>query len=1004
MPDVAPAAPPPSVVDASVAQWLPGDANDEHAARAQSRTEARTTGDLGGAWSAPALHQALVKQFPDVVEAYHAGSDQFIKADPALIEHGFRQGQVTFRADQTLHVQRPDGSIVPVAGAAISDELNAGGHIASPRAARDQELAQKVASTGGAVSAGIRGAARGASTALLGIPFTDLGLTAPEAEEAAALKEGHPLVSGLTEAGGMLAAAAATGGGLAGAAEEGAAAGVGKGLAGRLATHGVRGAVEMAELAHTDLVSEEALGGPELTAEKYWSTIGKEALGGAVLGAGGAGVSELLGAGRRAVVGALTKRATAADLEGVAAKAAGGYKPGGVGEALVKIQSVLSGADAEGTEAIRNAGVQNQSAEARALRQTAQNIAEVRAGAVKDITENLGALVEKTDAVTDELKGATKREHLKALVNSPLGEEIATHANESVRGVQDEVEQMLADRVKYGHSGDLKALQTQLDGFSAKMTKAVEAGDQAEMFALLDDTKREVGKWSKAFQRSSVQGKPLAVMQAKEVFARLGDIDRGGGLYESLRKNLEDEAVWGKAGVSQKAFNAAWTDYIAAQKGLSETGASVTTKVGERNFGQGIYKVDQGKVEKYVGGLINPHNDLQHQAMANYIQAAKRLAGAVDDHLELPPAKQAAVSAVKANAILAEKSLADIGVKLAKVNQIKMLTDAGRGSFGALYGHMLGGAVGGGIGALVSPDDRGAGAAVGGMLGMGLAGLSNPGKNIMRLAQIESVLRTADEKMGGAVARFFSRGERAAVEAEGPGLGARAKKAAQTVNRGRQESDRDATRREYERRVAALTPMSDLDAMHARMAPHYERLQGSAPKTASALGQTAATVVGYALSKLPGVEMADPLTGKPGEPSYSEMATFNRRMETLEDPDRFAEDFEKGRITTDQVDAYRNAFPARFEELQGKVQQALLEHAQAGKPVPFQQRVTLGMLLDIETDPSLSKPSMAHATATYATAPMPPDKPPGNGGRKGNDASSRGNAMMTPAQRLGSAM
>ena len=909
---------------------------------------------------------SLAGRFPETVSTFVGG--RHVDLPPDQAQKAIADGTALLPKNVDLHVRLADGSFKVIAPDQFNQYRADGALLASAQEHHQADLGAKY-DTGigsGILAAGL-GAARGLSTVPGGGSISDelLGFSSDAQEQAQYLQEHRPTLSGIGEVAGMIGQQALLpGGGIAGLAEKGTARVAGTGLAGRVASTGMRAAVENAQLAHTDLVSEDALGAPPLTAEKYLATVGEAALWGGAIGAG----STLLGAGATALRGALSRTTSAADLDGVAEKAFG-YKPkGGVGDALVKAQAVLSGADAEGKEAISNAGVQNWSKGARDLRSTALNIEDVRASAVRDLSTQMDNLLTKTEGIADESRGISKRAHLKAAVQSPLEPiEVQSHAMDSLQGVRDELQAMQADPDTFGNGAALKRIEQQLRGHEKEMVSAVEKGDQAEMFAVLDDTKRTIGGWARKFQASARSGDPLAREQAQEVFAKLGDVERGGGMYEALRKNLEDEGVWGNAGAGQKRINAAWTDYIAASKQMGRA-ASVTSQVGENNFGRAIYGVDAAKMEKYVAGLVNPNNDLAHKAMADYIRSARGLATAIDDSFELAPAKQAMVSAVKASSIQMDAGLADIGDKLAKVNQIHTLMQAGRGPGGmgaGILGHLIGGAPG---------------ALVGGVLGT----LASPGKNIMRLAQLESVVSKFDGKVGGAIRRFLERDTAPEVT-----VGRAARKA------GAKGASLDI-REEYERRAKVVRGLQDPNALTGRLQEHFGALSGTAPQTASGLAATAARALGYLATRMPQVDPADPLTGKPGTPSTGAMATWLSQAQAIEHPEEVMEDLARGRVTVEQVDALREVYPGIYQEFQSRVQESIAEHIHKGRPLSFQQRISLGILLDVETDPSLAKPAMAHAAASYAIQPEPPQKT--GGGRGG--PSKLGAAMTTPAQKM----
>ena len=254
---------------------------------------------VGGVWSPEALKEALDAEFPSTVKAVHAQTGQVLDLAPDVAEKAYKEGTITVGAGDTYHVRLGDGTVQEVRGKQLSDLLNAdpANHLASQRDLRDQQLLHPAKSDTAQTIA--EGVGRGFSGGL-----TDTGQTAEQTEETRARKENHGLLSGLSEAGGVLLGAGLTGGGsLVDEAGAGLAARLGAseggGLLARAAAKAIpqalRAGTEGAAIGHAEAVSEEALGGGPITAEKYLASVGGNALWGAALGAGGGVTSELLG-------------------------------------------------------------------------------------------------------------------------------------------------------------------------------------------------------------------------------------------------------------------------------------------------------------------------------------------------------------------------------------------------------------------------------------------------------------------------------------------------------------------------------------------------------------------------------------------------------------------------------------------------------------------------------------------------------------------------------------
>ncbi len=901
--------------------------------------------------------QEIDARYPDEVRAYHVAAGQFVDLSPETAEEGFRAGHLRFDKDQELHVQLADGGTGTVDAADLGPILDSGGQLISPRQARDAQLARKYGGAAGTLGAGALGVASGLTG---GISDELLGFGGGEATEAARfLKEQHPLAAGLGEGAGLVGGALLNPeAGLGKLAESGAERAVGTGATsfmGRLAQRGIaagaRGAAEAAQLAHTEAVSEEALGAPPLTAEKYWASLGEAALFGAALGA----PSPLVEAGVRGVTG-------------LAAKSFG-FMAKGIGKAYARAASGIAGG---GEDIIREAGIQNTSAEARALRKDLLEIDKVRDSTAREVREHVDTMLKGTDALTEEAKGGLKREYVRAAVAKGEPEAVARHSADTIASARGEVQAMLADADTFGQKQLLTRMDSELGRYESRIAAAGKAGDNAEQFALIDDAKRAVGRWTRATKQTSIRAAsdPITLRQAQATYERLD------GLYEGLRANLENEGVWGKAAADQKAINAAWSEHIAADKQFR---SAVATVVGEERFGGKIYGADPQKITAYVSGLTNPDKDLIHQAFGKYTKAARDLAKAVGESYDLPPAKAAQVQAVVSASAAADKTLAKAGERLAKVNQLRALL--------AAEGHGAGPVVHGAIGAaLVS------GHPVGAALGLMSSALTSPGKSILRLAQLEHMAASFDQKMGGRVRAFLARDAEAterrplhAVQRARQGQRARAASVA--------AAEAAAVRQEYARRAGAVRQWQENPAvLQARIADHVQTLQQDAPQVARALVSVAARASAFLASKLPQPAKADPLFGKEGAPSASEQAKFLRYARAVEDPASVAEDLARGRVSYEGVEALRAVYPSVYAELRGGVMREL----SARKGLSYQQRVQLGVLFDVTAAPSMAPESVKAAQAMYAT---PPEKAPAPGKAAGKPLPVA-RSTPTPEQRL----
>jgi hypothetical protein len=211
----------------------------------------------------------------------------------------------------------PEGLPGTVPAEKAAEALRQGYRLESARETQLREAAER---PGTAFAAG---AGRGATFGLSDLALTGTGLVKPETLET--LKEANPNASVAGEVVGTAASLLVPGGGAVGAvgkvgslAERGVARALGEGLASRLASKAVGGAVEGGFYGMSSALSESALGDSELSAEKLLSGAGIGAVLGGGLGVLGGAASEGLGVARKRLNELATQKVAGAEAKALA--------------------------------------------------------------------------------------------------------------------------------------------------------------------------------------------------------------------------------------------------------------------------------------------------------------------------------------------------------------------------------------------------------------------------------------------------------------------------------------------------------------------------------------------------------------------------------------------------------------------------------------------------------------------------------------------------------------
>lgn len=130
-----------------------------------------------------------------------------------------------------------------------------------------------------------------------------------------------------------------------------------------------------------------------------------------------------------------------------------------------------------------------------------------------------------------------------------------------------------------------------------------------------------------------------------------------------------------------------------------------------------------------------------------------------------------------------------------------------------------------------------------------------------------------------------------------------------------------------------------------------------APKLAQAAVVTTTKGAEYLKLHVP-AGLIDPTVYQPSRRSQVsdlDIAAFARRWAAVANPMSVINDLRRGTVTHEQIDALKNVYPALYQELQVKVLERLRDLDAKGARVPFEARLQLDLLLDLNGagDPAL---------------------------------------------------
>lgn len=163
------------------------------------------------------------------------------------------------------------------------------------------------------------------------------------------------------------------------------------------------------------------------------------------------------------------------------------------------------------------------------------------------------------------------------------------------------------------------------------------------------------------------------------------------------------------------------------------------------------------------------------------------------------------------------------------------------------------------------------------------------------------------------------------------------------------------------------TLVSNPEAMTNQVARIISPLsQGGAPNIAGALGAKYNEAMAYVFSQAPKPPRPQSPFAKQYDwkPSDAQLAAFEQKMQTVLDPFSVFDDLARGTLTKNHVDALKKVYPKLLEKIQDRVQKEIMSGV---KPVPYQQRIKLSLLLQAPMDISISPANILNYQKTFVS-------------------------------------
>lgn len=487
-----------------------------------------------------------------------------------------------------VNVVSPEGDLESVAPQDVQSAVdNEGYKVAGPTDVAHYKIKEKYGkSLLDPLKASMLGAARGASFGLSDQMLVHSGLANPR--DVSGYQEANPVASTVGEVAGVVAPAlmgeeagltnlpgmvSKTGSGVERAAAD---------ALGTVGSKALGSAVEGAAYGLGNVVSEEALGDPDLTAQSALAQVGLSSLGMGVIGG-------TLGLGAKMLPEALLG-AKKGILEAEEVALGKQFEPNAMEKAYAKASSAVSGKSEEDIlKALqyRHISMPSQAEKMELSKDFATALQDQYSNVDKELR---GSFNKAREAESKSLLASVDPE----LIGKEL-ESVKNRLDQAIIGMEQEPELFPAR-----FSRKLELLREGLE-------RDTQDASSHDMFKAIDDLKGKIDK-------EIPYGRDIQP-QDKDAIASLDS------LRSDLKTTLEKEDIFGEAAKRQKTFNEATNDYLTSVKEFKK---NFLTKTGTRN-GKVAYKVDPIKVNTFLNQINDARGAAKGETLTDFQRATRKI-------------------------------------------------------------------------------------------------------------------------------------------------------------------------------------------------------------------------------------------------------------------------------------------------------------------------------------------------------------------------------------------
>lgn len=309
-----------------------------------------------------------------------------------------------------------------------------------------------------------------------------------------------------------------------------------------------------------------------------------------------------------------------------------------------------------------------------------------------------------------------------------------------------------AMRAEVGSPGTL----AEVDRYTSRLLGQIrKTQDPAEAYMLLDSAKRGLQRYADTTGKAATN---MARRNPERSYGARKLSDYLERFQEPLRQSLENEAVWGKAGLNQRALNEAGKRYIDSGK-LFNQRFMRTESVGYRGLGASRVP-NENATSTFLERLGLAENAPVEQYLRAHLRSTDDFLGAIGESLDIGE-KAALVGAAKQRSEALRTILDKLEGNVKVANQVKAVLDADSGAMGIGGAKTIVGSIlGGGAGALA---------------GFAADAVTSPGRMMRNAIGVQRLARRFNVDLEKGLDNAFARAERREAPKPPPGAPAAAK-------------------------------------------------------------------------------------------------------------------------------------------------------------------------------------------------------------------------------------